>query len=174
MTMLYLPFAFWMEYFLRMEKKDVGNIYFTSHDQFKEKKLHEHVLIIVLSQASTVKESSPTCLLDLVKTTIYLSPNQAMAALANERQQDSPLIRHHEMMELPQLHAQSNSCNGIKRGIVSSYTHGPNTVANTHVRKGQVPNEHRHSKPKETPTRIHKSLKRRDAPLAFQAEPFLE
>ncbi|KAL3572384.1 hypothetical protein D5086_026288 [Populus alba] len=110
MTMLYLPFAFWMEYFLRMEKKDVGNIYFTSHDQFKEKKLHEHVLIIVLSQASTVKESSPTCLLDLVKTTIYLSPNQAMAALANERQQDSPLIRHHEMMELPQLHAQSNSC----------------------------------------------------------------
>lgn len=58
-TVLYLPFGFWMEYFLRMEKKDVGNIYFTSHDQFKEKKLHEHVLIFVLSQASTVKESSP-------------------------------------------------------------------------------------------------------------------
>ncbi|KAJ6873433.1 hypothetical protein NC651_032340 [Populus alba x Populus x berolinensis] len=56
---LSISFAFWMEYFLRMEKKDVGNIYFTSHDQFKEKKLHEHVLIFVLSQASTVKESSP-------------------------------------------------------------------------------------------------------------------
>jgi len=58
-TVLYLPFAFWMEYFLRMEKKDLGNIYFTSPYQFKEKKLHEHVQIFVLSQASTVQESSP-------------------------------------------------------------------------------------------------------------------
>lgn len=57
-----------------------------------------------------LKKVLRSCLLDLVKTTIYLSPIKLWAGLANERQQDSPLIRQHEMMELPHLHAQSNSC----------------------------------------------------------------
>ena len=85
MTLLYLPFAFWMEYFLHMEKKDVGNIYFTSRDQFKEKKLHEHVVIFVLSQASTVKESSPILPFGIGENHNIAFSNQAMGGAGKRK-----------------------------------------------------------------------------------------